>query len=451
MHQSAFDHMRHFVSTYMETGKRYRVLDYGSRVVSKQLLRHRDLLTGYDIDYVGVDVGKGDNVDIVMKELYSVDIPDRSVDIIMCGQVFEHVPFFWASFLEMSRMLKVGGMIFLTAPSRGHTHAHPYDCWRFYQDGYKALAAFADLRLVEYRTDFPEKRLPNGRFDYRSVPGNRYWGDTVGVFQKTETHNEKGIAKVRVPLLAWANAHGDLDETVKQHGPLPLPSGAASPVTVHEAFGIKFPHRDDLINAKVKLKMQSGKYEIREAEAALKYLKGGERIVELGAGLGFMSTLIKTKRPPKSYVAIEADPRLVPYIKETHRLNGVSGVLVQNCLATSDPVMLERGFAEFQVARTFWGSSYKNVGANAETVRVEAVPLTNFLDNIDADVLIADIEGGEVDLFTGIDIRRLKLVILEMHPTVIGDEGVDKVFRELKQAGLRQAEYVDSRVAVYTR
>jgi SAM-dependent methyltransferase len=172
MHQSAYNHMHRCIASYMDVEKHYRVLDFGSRVVGKQTLKHKDLLISHTVDYIGVDVGPGENVDIVMEQLYAIPLPNQSVDIILCGQVFEHVPFFWASFLEMTRVIKTHGYIFLTAPSRGHTHAHPYDCWRYYPDGYKALAAYANLRLVEVHTDFPTNRLPNGRFDYASVPPN---------------------------------------------------------------------------------------------------------------------------------------------------------------------------------------------------------------------------------------------------------------------------------------
>jgi hypothetical protein len=97
------------------------------------------------------------------------------VDLVVSGQTFEHVEFFWLSMTEMTRILRESGLVFLIAPSRGHEHRYPVDCWRFYPDGFRALAAWAKLDLLYVNTDWK----PTGRHD-----GSRIWGDTVGVFRK---------------------------------------------------------------------------------------------------------------------------------------------------------------------------------------------------------------------------------------------------------------------------
>jgi FkbM family methyltransferase len=463
MHQSAYTHMQKCIDSYMDTKKHSLVVDFGSRVVSNQLLKHKDLLHDYNIKYIGVDVGPGDNVDVVMEKPYSLPFPDRSVDIILSGQVFEHVPFFWASFLEMTRVLKPDGYIFLTAPSRGHTHAHPYDCWRYYPDGYKALAAYANLRLLEVHTDFPPRRLSNGRFDYTSVPSSAYWGDSVGVFQKTEAHDEHSIAKVREIMVEWANLNADLDSTITKFGPNPAkhsnqkaPPLKLADVIIHQAYNIKFSNRPEFIERKVLQKMDSGRYEIREARAALKYMREGERVLELGAGLGFISTLITQRKAPTSYAAVEADPRLIQMMNETHRLNGVHGVKVHNCIVTSNPEALKRGFSEFQVAPTFWGSSANRTDLThaKKPLHIQTTSLVHFLQSLCPTVLIADIEGGEAELFTNIMMPSVDLVIVEMHPAIIGAEGVNRVFAELQEMGLQCEEYNHNErvgVAVFKR
>ena len=98
----------------------------------------------------------------------------HSVDVIVSGQAFEHIEFFWLTWLEMTRILKPGGLIFLVAPSRGPEHRYPQDCWRFYPDGYRALASFGGLELVSANTDW------ESHADEFSAP----WGDTVGVFRQ---------------------------------------------------------------------------------------------------------------------------------------------------------------------------------------------------------------------------------------------------------------------------
>ena len=205
MHESAYRHMADSFERYYIPHKHKVVLDVGSRAVSGHKLTHKDIVKPHDLKYIGVDVVEGPNVDVVMKEPYRLPLRSQSVDIIFCGQVFEHVPYFWVTFLEMARVLRGGGVIFLSAPSRGHRHSPPTDCWRFYPDGMRSLAKFADLKLLRAHTDFPPKQSDNSRLDYSRISEYRYWGDTVGVFQKTRQYRRYRGFIMRELLIRWSN------------------------------------------------------------------------------------------------------------------------------------------------------------------------------------------------------------------------------------------------------
>jgi SAM-dependent methyltransferase len=205
MHQSAFDHMKRVFDKFVESARHQVVVDIGSRTVSGQVLNHKSIIEEHGLSYIGLDVVEGPNVDVVMRKPYRLPLKSRSADIILCGQVFEHVPYFWITFLEMARVLRSGGIILLSAPSRGHRHSPPTDCWRFYPDGMLALGVFARLDVLYAHTDFPPK-VPDGkRLDYSRVSAYRYWGDTVGVFRKGSNYPEFRIAAIREPLVFWAN------------------------------------------------------------------------------------------------------------------------------------------------------------------------------------------------------------------------------------------------------
>lgn len=223
MHPSARAHMRLCIERNLATEKHYRVLDFGSRISRGQDWTHRDLFSGYDCTVLGTDVNDGRNVDLVMPKPYRVPLRSSSVDVVVTGQVFEHIPFFWASFLELARVLRPRGLIFLTAPSRGHVH-DAQDCWRYYPDAMRSLAAFARLHLVEASTDFP----PAGegrRHRYADIDAkNYYWGDSVGVFRKPRSYSRL-VGLARTPIVWWANRVGGLD-----HIPTPKPVPGRSSV-----------------------------------------------------------------------------------------------------------------------------------------------------------------------------------------------------------------------------
>jgi SAM-dependent methyltransferase len=204
------------IESYLHPDRHYRVLDFGSRIAGRQAWTHRDLLDGVDCTIRGADIDEGRNVDIVMPKPYRLPLSSDSVDVILTGQTFEHIPFFWASFLELARVLRPRGLIFLTAPSRGHVH-YVQDCWRYYPDGMRSLAAFSRLHLREAHTDFPPTREGQWHDCARIDTKNYYWGDSVGVFQKPRNYS-KLVSVARAPIIWWANRVGGID-----HVPAPKP------------------------------------------------------------------------------------------------------------------------------------------------------------------------------------------------------------------------------------
>lgn len=170
MHKSSFEHMRRLVAGYLTPGQPTRAIDIGSYDVNGS---YRTLFDQPGWDYTGVDLEAGPGVDVVLSSPYRLPFASRSADVVLSGQVFEHVEHFWMTWLEIQRVLKPGGLVFLIAPSRGPEHRYPQDCWRFYPDGYRALAKIGDFELLEVTTDWEPHP------DIGSAP----WGDTVGVFR----------------------------------------------------------------------------------------------------------------------------------------------------------------------------------------------------------------------------------------------------------------------------
>lgn len=113
MHDSAFEAMRIRIEEFLPADGPLTVVDFGSHTSEERLegdFVHGRLLGDRDCRVIGVDVREGPNVDLVMKKPYRVPLRSNSVDAVISGQVFEHIPFFWASTLEIARLLKPGGV-----------------------------------------------------------------------------------------------------------------------------------------------------------------------------------------------------------------------------------------------------------------------------------------------------------------------------------------------------
>lgn len=119
---------------------------------------------------------EGKNVDIVLNDVYQWnEFQANSFDVVIAGQVFEHVEYPWITMLEITRVMKNGGICCIIAPSAGVEHRYPVDCWRYYPDGFRALAKYAFLESLEVFTEW-------GLGNY--ADGSGRWHDTVLVGRK---------------------------------------------------------------------------------------------------------------------------------------------------------------------------------------------------------------------------------------------------------------------------
>jgi len=71
--------------------------------------------------------------------LHNIDVPDGSVGTVITCDTLEHVEFPHTALTEIHRILKPGGMVFLSTVLDFRIHDSPADYWRFTPDGLKSL------------------------------------------------------------------------------------------------------------------------------------------------------------------------------------------------------------------------------------------------------------------------------------------------------------------------
>ena len=189
MHRSSFEKMHAFRQVYLSeyTGKKCAILDVGSASFGGDD-GYRPIFVEPDWNYTGLDVTAAHNVDLVVANAYRWDeVADSSVDIAVSGQAFEHIAWPWLTMMEIARVLRAGGLAAITAPSAGHVHRYPLDCWRYYPDGFPALAAYAGLRVVEQHVDTSF-----------AFPESAFWGDVFVVLRRPKrTPDEDRVWRLR--------------------------------------------------------------------------------------------------------------------------------------------------------------------------------------------------------------------------------------------------------------
>jgi ubiquinone/menaquinone biosynthesis C-methylase UbiE len=102
-----------------------------------------------DIDTTYLQGGEKNTLHIVSNLEYNYPIEDATFDIVLCGQVMEHVSKIWLWIKELERITKPGGKIILISPISWPYHEAPIDCWRIYPEGMKALINdFTNLNIL---------------------------------------------------------------------------------------------------------------------------------------------------------------------------------------------------------------------------------------------------------------------------------------------------------------
>lgn len=114
-----------------------RILDAGAgQLNNRKYCGHLEYVSQDFCQYKGKDGGapseglqdkswNTSRIDLV-SDITSIPSPDASFDVILCSEVLEHVPEPTHALNELSRLLKPGGVIILTAPFGSHVHMAPY-------------------------------------------------------------------------------------------------------------------------------------------------------------------------------------------------------------------------------------------------------------------------------------------------------------------------------------
>jgi hypothetical protein len=205
LHDTAYEHGRLFFALYCAEGVQ-TIVELGSQDVNGALRSHAP--TG--ARYIGLDVMPAKGVDVVVNPDAPLPLASDCADAIVTSSAFEHDICFWDTFLELTRILRPGGLLYVNAPSNGEFHRYPLDCWRFYPDAGVALTRWAarrgtQMELVE---------------SFIGQPQAERWADFVAVFRKAGGQPLAGRGRIadHVPAL---NVHTQADGLLNQARVMP--------------------------------------------------------------------------------------------------------------------------------------------------------------------------------------------------------------------------------------
>jgi SAM-dependent methyltransferase len=130
------------------------VLEMGSRDVTGVTRREQ---FPHCSDYVGFDVLPGPGVQVV-GDAHSLSgfFPPERFDFVYAISVFEHLLFPWKVALEINKVLKPGGCVYVSTHPVWPEHEMPWDFWRYPHNGFHALFnRFTGFEIVTLTEGLP--------------------------------------------------------------------------------------------------------------------------------------------------------------------------------------------------------------------------------------------------------------------------------------------------------
>lgn len=197
-----------------------------------------------------------------------------------------------------------------------------------------------------------------------------------------------------------------------------------------DVAGITLPLAHPAITPPIWRDIYFGDYERKELDVIERRLAPSDSVMEIGAGIGFLSAYCARIVGSDRVHAYEANPALIEVIREVHSRNGVRPQLVHAILGRG------AGEREFFLEKDYWASSLNRRSAQSRPIQVRQLDLDGELKRISPSFLIVDVEGGECELLRGVDLSMVSKLCLEVHPQVLGNAALSELFAELVRGGL---------------
>ncbi len=178
-----------------------------------------------------------------------------------------------------------------------------------------------------------------------------------------------------------------------------------------KSMGLDLSLPRDVISPVVLLSILRGGYEKAERDALLSDLNRDDRLLELGTGAGIVAMSVARAFPDMPIMTVEANPGLVPIIRENFSRNGCTAELVEGVAGLKD------GQATLNLSKRFPSSSTRQLDQKGTVeITVPSVDVNRLIAEFGPSVMTIDVEGTEVDILPSLNLAGVRRLVVEFHP-----------------------------------
>jgi FkbM family methyltransferase len=198
--------------------------------------------------------------------------------------------------------------------------------------------------------------------------------------------------------------------------------------------GVKVRTGMEDVPKSVRSALFKGTYEKFECDLVKQHVTAGAKVLEIGTGIGLVSLVATRLSGQGNVLSYEANPKMEATIRANYLLNGFEPNLRMKAL-TADG----RELTFFQ-DQNILSSSLHERDIKSTTITVPSVAINDVLKEAAPSVILMDVEGAEVELLEIADLSNVKVMIIEMHPHIVGHDVIDGLLESLNAQGFTPAE-----------
>jgi hypothetical protein len=182
------------------------VLEIGSRARSGNTVRDQ---FGPQVDYIGMDIANGPNVDVVGDAHDLAASISRKVDWVFSISTFEHLLMPWKVALSINSIMREGGKVYTQSHQTWPCHDEPWDYFRFSREAWAGLFnAHTGFEILRATCGEPVSIL--SRMNLGGPYLNMDFATGYGISSCLAT-------KTSSPLVSWDASVGDLGNGLYGH------------------------------------------------------------------------------------------------------------------------------------------------------------------------------------------------------------------------------------------
>jgi FkbM family methyltransferase len=201
-----------------------------------------------------------------------------------------------------------------------------------------------------------------------------------------------------------------------------------------EIGGLKVPLDPAVLSPAILKGLRLGKYETPRLKCLAGMIEAGDRIVDIGSGIGFLSAWMAREGRAALIVSIDGHPGVQAYAEQLHRLNGVETVIRRNALVVTAKAAASE---KLYISADFWGSSMiPDVKAQTAVVEVPVLSFSELIAEYRPNMLVIDLEVMREYLspeatsgpLEAMDLTGVDKVVVHLPIHLGGQRGIRRVF-----------------------